>query len=73
MIAGMLDANNVSERLASLKQELSDLKVINARYWNRREHTALDKSARALNQQRLVQIKRELSGLDETLCMMIAV
>jgi hypothetical protein len=27
------------------------------------EHTALDKSARALNQQRLVQIKRELSDL----------
>jgi hypothetical protein len=63
MIVGMLDANYISERLASLKLELSDLRVTNARYWSRMEHTALDKSARALNQQRLVQIKRELSDL----------
>jgi hypothetical protein len=63
MIGGMLDANNISECLASLKQELSDLRVTNARYWSRVEHTALQKSGRALNQQRLEQIKRELSDL----------
>ena len=59
----MMDANYISERLSSLKQELSDLKVINARYWNRREHSALDKSARAVHEERLLQIKRELSDL----------
>jgi hypothetical protein len=59
----MQDANYISERLASLKQELSDLRVINARYWSRSEHSPLEKSGRALNQERLVQIKRELSDL----------
>ncbi len=63
MTAGMMDASNISERLASLKQELSDLRVINARYWSRSEHTPLEKSARASHQERLVQIKRELSAL----------
>jgi hypothetical protein len=58
----MMDANYISERLASLKQELSDLRVSNVRYWSRREHTSLQKSGRALNQERL-QIKRELSDL----------
>jgi hypothetical protein len=32
-------------------------------YWSRMEHTALDKSARALRQDRLLQIRRELSEL----------
>jgi hypothetical protein len=63
MIVVMLDANYISERLASLKQELSDLRVINARYCCRNEHTALQKSARALHQERLLHIKRELSDL----------
>ncbi len=39
----MIDANHISERLASLKLEMSDLRVANARYWNRKEHPALDK------------------------------
>ncbi len=59
----MMDANHISERLASLKQEMSDLRISNARYWNRAEHTALDKSARALRQGRLSQIKLELADL----------
>jgi hypothetical protein len=63
MIVGMMDANNISERLASLKQELRDLRIINARYWSRSEHSPLQKSARASHQERLVQIKRELSDL----------
>ena len=63
MIVGMLDPNYISERLSSLKQELSDLRVSNARYWSHTEHTALQESGRALNKQRLVQIKRELSDL----------
>ena len=63
MIVGMLDANYISEQLSSLKQELSDLRVINARYWSRSTHTTLQKSARVLNRERLLHIKRELSDL----------
>ena len=63
MIGIMMDANNISEHLSSLKQEMSDLRISNARFWNRKEHTALDKSARALRQERLLQIKRELVEL----------
>jgi hypothetical protein len=63
MIVVMLDAHYISERLFSLKQELSDLKVINARYWSQSGHTALQKSARALHQEHLLHIKRELSDL----------
>jgi hypothetical protein len=48
MIVAMIDANHISERLASLRLEMSDLRVANARYWSRKEHTALDKSASAL-------------------------
>ena len=63
MIVGMMDASYISERLASLKQELSDLRVMNARYWSRSEHSALEKSARAAHQERLLEIKRELADL----------
>ena len=63
MIVVMMDANYISEQLSDLKQELSTLRVINARYWSRSQHSPLEKSARALHQERLVQIKRELSDL----------
>jgi hypothetical protein len=63
MIVSMLDPNYISERLSILKQELSDLRVINDRYWSRSEHSAFEKSARASHQERLLQIKRELSDL----------
>ena len=48
MIVIMMDANHISERLASMRLEISDLRVINARYWVKSQHTALDKSAHAL-------------------------
>ena len=63
MIAGMMDANYISERLSSLKNEMSDLKVSNARYWNRMGHTAVEKSASALRRDRLVEIKLELADM----------
>ena len=44
---------------------MSDLRVANARYWSRKEHTALDKSASALRQQRLIQIKLELADMSK--------
>ena len=59
----MIDANHISERLASLKLKMSDLRVANVRYWSRKEHTALDKSARALRPQRLILIKLELADM----------
>ncbi len=59
----MLDANYISERLASLKLEMCDLRVSDVRYWGRRKHTTLQKLSRGLNQQRLLHIKRELSDL----------
>ena len=63
MIVVMLDANYISERLSSLKNEMSDLRVTNARYWNRNGHTALQKSASALRHDRLEEIKLELADL----------
>ena len=45
MIVIMMDANYISERLASMRQEISDLGVTNARSWVKSQHTALDKSA----------------------------
>jgi hypothetical protein len=63
MIVGMLDANYISERLSSLKQEMRDLRIMNARYWSHSTHTALDKSYRALRQGRLLQVKQDLSDL----------
>ena len=61
MIKVMMDANHISERLVSMRQEISDLKVMNAQYWVKRAHTALEKSAHALREERLLGIKQELS------------
>ena len=63
MIVVMLDANYISERISSLKQELSDIRLENALYWCRDTHTELEKASRALNQERVLRIKRELSEL----------
>jgi len=59
----MMDANHISERLASMRREISDLKATNARYWDKSPHTALDKSAHALREGRLLGIKQELSDM----------
>ena len=63
MIVVMMDANHISERLSSLKNEMSDLRVTNALYCNRKGYTALQKSASALRRDRLVEIKLELADL----------
>jgi hypothetical protein len=63
MIVIMMDANNISERLASMMREIDDLKVTNARYCVKSPHTALDKSAHALRRGRLLGIKQELSDM----------
>jgi hypothetical protein len=59
----MMDANHISERLNSMRVEISDLRVTTARYWSKSPHTALDKSAFALGRGRLLEIKRELSDM----------
>ena len=63
MIVIMIDANHISERLASMRQTISDIRVINARYWVKSQHTALDKSAHALREGKLLGIKQELSDM----------
>jgi hypothetical protein len=63
MIVIMMDANHISERLASMRQTISDIRVINARYWVKSQHTALDKSAHALREGKLLGIKQELSDM----------
>jgi hypothetical protein len=39
MIVVMMDANHISERLSSLKNEMSELRVTNALYLNRKGYT----------------------------------
>jgi hypothetical protein len=63
MIVAMMDANHISERLSSLKNEMSELRVTNALYCNRKGHSAPEKSASALRRDRLVEIKLELAAL----------
>lgn len=63
MIVIMMDANHISERLASMRRTISDIRVINARYWVKSQHTALDKSAHALREGKLLGIKQELSDM----------
>jgi hypothetical protein len=43
----MVDTNYISERLGSMRQEISDLRVTTARYWSKDQHTALEKFAYA--------------------------
>jgi len=59
----MMDANYISERINSIKQEISDLKVTTALHWRKSQHTALEKSAFASGKGRLLEMKRELSDL----------
>jgi hypothetical protein len=59
----MMDTNYVSQRLGSMRQEITDLRVTTARYWSKSQLTALDKSAFDLRKGRLLEIKRELSDL----------
>lgn len=63
MIAIMMDANYISERLASMRQQMMEISVINARYRAKAHHTALDRSAHALREGRLLGIKHELSDM----------
>jgi hypothetical protein len=52
-----------SEHLSSLRQEITDLRNMNARYSNKSEHGPLDQSALETRTNRLLQIKQELSDM----------
>jgi len=53
----------ISEHLTSLRQEITDLRNLNARFTEKGDHTALDQTALELRTNRLREIKAELSKM----------
>jgi hypothetical protein len=53
----------ISERLSSLRQEIADLRNLNARFSEKGGHNALDQTALELRTNRLREIKQELSKI----------
>ena len=53
----------ISEHLSSLRQEITDLRNMNARYSAKSEHGPLDQSAMETRTTRLLQIKKELATM----------
>ena len=53
----------ISERLSSLRQEITTLRDLNARYSEKSDHSAMDQSALELRTNRLLEIKQELSKI----------
>ena len=52
---------NIKELLSSLRQEISDLQSMNARYAGKRVHSEVEQTALELRTNRLREIKQELS------------
>jgi len=53
----------IAEHLASLRQEITSLRDLNARYAEKNEHSIVDQSALEVRAHRLLEIKRELSQI----------
>lgn len=53
----------ITEHLISLRQEITDLRNLNARFTEKGERTALDQTALELRTNRLREIKQELSQM----------
>lgn len=53
----------ISEHLSSLRQEITDLRNLNARFAVAGEHTSVDQTALELRTNRLLEIKKELSKM----------
>lgn len=51
------------EHLSSLRQEITQLRDLNARYSEKSEHSPMDQSALELRTNRLLEIKQELSKI----------
>ena len=62
MIKGM---TYIAEHLSNLRQEITDLRNMNAKYSNKSDHGALDQSALETRTNRLREIKQELSTMLE--------
>lgn len=52
-----------SSHLASLRQEISDLRDLNVLYLQQAEHSPTEQTASDVRSSRLLQIKRELSNM----------
>ncbi len=53
----------ISEHLFSLRQEITSLRNLNARYSEQSEHSTMDQSALEVRANRLLEIKQELSKI----------
>jgi hypothetical protein len=53
----------ISEHLSSLRQEINDIRSLNARFAEKGVHTELDQTALELRSNRLREIKQELSKM----------
>jgi hypothetical protein len=53
----------ITEHLSSLRQEITTLRDLNARYSEKSEHSPTDQSALELRTNRLLEIKKELSKI----------
>ena len=53
----------ISEHLSSLRQEINDLRNLNARFVEKGVHTEFDQTALELRSNRLREIKAELSKM----------
>jgi hypothetical protein len=57
------DMPYISEHLTSLRQEITDLRSMNARCAKTGDHSAMDQTAMELRTNRLREIKQELSKM----------
>jgi type I site-specific restriction endonuclease len=55
----------IAEHLSNLRQEITDLRNLNAKYSNKSEHGPVDQSALEIRTNRLREIKQELSTMLE--------
>jgi len=53
----------ISEHLSSLRQEINDLRNLNARFSEKDAHSSIDQTALELRTNRLREIKQELSKM----------
>ena len=53
----------ISEQLSKLRQEIADLRNLNARFSEKSGHTEVDQTALELRTNRLREIKQELSNM----------
>ena len=53
----------LSERLSSLRHEITDLRNMNVLYSQQSQHSPVERTASGVRESRLVQIKQELSKM----------